>query len=250
MILFLDPAPPPRPVGDLLLHRCDGCGGAAAVRDYYAGPVRCAQCWANRHGTDPMRPIVPTGNLTARRFAGGARPAPAAAAANQPEQDGNGGRVQLGAAGAVRAPYRVLTAAALATASQIPPGAATLAAAAASTGRGVRVTYALAEERATGRLVHSSAVRLAGLGWAVWQNGAFAGARLLGRAMGSAEALAAARGEPWAPPPARPAAPKGPCPRCGASVRWRVDASGSALTWKHNRALSGEGERAVKVTCE
>lgn len=219
------------------------------MRDYYAGPVMCAGCWARRHGVNDMRPVVPTGNPAERRYAGGGKPAPAAATAKQPGRF-NGGQIKPGATGAVRAPYRVLTPAAPATPSQVPPGAATLAAAGVASGRRVRVTYALAEERATGRLVHSCAVRLAGLGWAVWCNGDFSGARLLGRAMGSAEALALVRGEPWTPPPARPAVPKGPCPRCGASVRWRVDAAGSALTWKHNRALSGEGERAVKVTCE
>lgn len=246
MILFLDPEPLPVPIGALVLDRCDECGGAAAVRDYYVGPVRCAACWSAHFGTDPMRPIVPARHLRVR-YAGGERPAPAAA--NRPHA--LGGQTARGA-GRKPSPYRVLIAAQPATPSQLPAGASAVLVAATSADLAPVCTYALAEEGATGRMVHSVAVRVPGHGFGVWWNGAFTSAmwRDISRVHGQGHLLALAGGTPWTVPAAREPAPRGPCPRCGSGVRWRIEKSGAPVTWKHNRALTGEGERATKVTCE
>jgi hypothetical protein len=257
MLPVLDPEPPPRPVGDLLLYRCDGCGGPAAVRDYYVGPVMCAGCWARRHGVNDMRPVVPTGRRRERRYAGGAEPSPSA----RVDSYAPSGRTGSHPGRALGTPaYRILIPAPPArivdaTPSQIPPGAATLLAAASLAGRTGRVTYSLAEERATGRLVHGVAVRLQqdgrAVGFAVWHNGASKGGQWRGvpRLLALGELTALAAGRPYEPPPARPEPPRGPCPRCGAAVRWRVDTKLGPVPWKHKRAGGGEGERAAKMDC-
>jgi hypothetical protein len=286
MISFLDPAAPAEPTGVLLLSSCDDCGAAAAVIDWYAGPVRCAGCWSAVCGTDPMRPIVPTSPLAERRFAGGERPSgyerlksahscrlcgrwlegewsSANAvqrarlqimmslgrcdrhATTEPGENGLGRRV--GTSSRESSPYRVLIAARDATSSQIPSGAAALCAAARDAGRTVRVTYALAEERATGRMVHTCAVRIAGLGYAVWVDGQYSSAR---PNVNRGHMLALAAGAEYVPPEPRPAPPVGPCPRqCGKIVRWRI-VDGVPTTYKHQRDAGAEGGRGQRVVCE
>lgn len=243
MISFLDPEPPPRPVGELLLSVCDVCGGTVAVRDYYVGPVRCAACWSAHYGTDPLRPIAVPAHLRVR-YAGGNEPSPPRT------EDGTGSATGHAAGSAVSTrtvppPYRVLIPAREATASQIPPGAAVLLAAARSAGREVRATYALAEERATGRMVHSCAVRVKGVGYATWWDGTFHGAS---GNMNQAQFLAAVTGEAYLPPAPRTPPPTGPCPRCGRPVRWKT--TSPPAPYRHQRELGGEGGRGQKVTCE
>jgi hypothetical protein len=241
MILFLDPAPTAPPVGALLLSRCDDCGGPAAVIDYYAGPVRCAGCWSLKCGTDPMRPIVPTSPIEERRFTAGRVPGQQAT-----ELDDN----ELGrlsdAASRMASPYRVLIGAQDATAGQIPASAAAVRDAARQAGRTVRVTYALAEERSSGRMVHSCAVRVAGLGWAIWQDSLFSDAW---PRVNQGHFLALASGAQYVAPEPRTPPPTGPCPRCGKGVRWRVVA-GVPTTYKHQRELGGEGGRGQRAACE
>lgn len=142
-----------------------------------------------------------------------------------------------------------------ASASQIPPGATAVLVAAGAAGLEASATYALAEELATGRLVHSVAVRVAGRGFGVWRSTGtppFSAVwRGVPRVHGQGHLLALASGELWTPPAPRAAPPTGPCPRCRAAVRWKIDSkTGTPSTWKHNRAAAGEGERATKVTCE
>jgi hypothetical protein len=240
MILFLDPAPPAEPTGVLLLSRCDDCGAAAAVIDWYAGPVRCAGCWSQVCGTDPMRPIVPTSPPAERRFTAGRVPGHAT---TEPVFAGLGRRV--GTSSRESSPYRVLIAARDATPSQIPSGAAALCAAARDSGRTVRVTYALAEERASGRMVHTCAVRIAGLGYAVWVDGQYSSAR---PNVNRDHMLALAAGAEYVPPEPRPAPPVGPCPRCGKSVRWKL--TPRAEPYKHQRDAGAEGGRGQRVACE
>jgi hypothetical protein len=245
MISFRDPEPAPRPIGALLLSRCDGCGGPAAVRDYYAGPVRCAACWSAVCGTDPMRPIVPP--VGARvRYAGGVTPG-----APMMHEIGRACR-ETSAAGPLRpshryasSPYRVLIAAREATPSEIPAGARAVLAAASSAGRTCRATYALAEELASGRMVHSCAVRVPSLGYAVWRDGLFAAAW---PKVGAEHFAALAAGVPYEAPPARTPPPTGPCPRCGRPVRWKL--APTLEPYKHQRPEGGEAGRGRRVACE
>lgn len=256
LLPLLDPEPPRWPTG-LQEGRCVTCGGRALVDAAYADVVRCSACWARYHRA-PESGVVAARHE--RRFPGG-RTAPAAA---NRELDRTGVVVQSSArpdhrrprTGAASAGYRVLIPGAgrttpTATPGQIPTGAAALLAAARAAGREARPTYSLAEELATGRLVHTVAVRVAGLGYAVWTGGGFTGARMAGRSVNVGEALALAAGTPYTPPAPRAVPPTGPCPRCGAVVRWRVE-QGVPLPWKHKRAELGAegGGKAVKVTCE
>jgi len=285
MISFLDPAAPAEPSGVLLLSRCDDCGSAAAVIDWYAGPVRCAGCWSTVCGTDPMRPIVPTSPATERRFAGGERPSgyERLKSAHSCRLCGRWLEGEWSKANAVQrarletmmslgrcdrhettepiplrlgrrvgtprllvdAPYRVLIPAREATAGQIPAGAAVLRDAARQHGRTVRVTYALAEERSSGRMVHSCAVRVAGLGWAIWQDGRYSDAW---PNVNQSQFLALATGAEYTPPAPRMPPPAGPCPRCGKSVRWKL--TPRAEPYKHQRDAGAEGGRGQRVACE
>lgn len=239
MISFLDPTPDAQPSGVLLLARCDDCGAAAAVIDYYAGPVRCAGCWSQVCGTDPMRPIVPTSPIAERRFTAGRVPGHTTTELHS---------TQLGRPTRPRAestPYRVLIPARDATPGQIPAGAAALRDAARRQGRTVRVTYALAEERASGRMVHSCAVRVADLGYAVWKDGTYSDAW---PRVNQSQFVALATGVDYTPPQPRTPPPTGPCPRCGKGVRWKL--TPHAEPYKHQRDAGAEGGRGQRVACE
>jgi hypothetical protein len=150
--------------------------------------------------------------------------------------------------------YRVLIPARPAATAEIPRGAASVASLAAQHELPATLTYALAEETATGALVRSCAVRIGRpvVAAAVWINGAIKSAFVrhdgVLRKVALAELEAGLRGEQYAPPAPRPAAPRGPCPRCGHEVRWRIEA-GRPVTWKHNRPATGEGERNLKILC-
>lgn len=83
-----------------------------------------------------------------------------------------------------------------ATDEQTPRSARTLAEAASTALWRQRVTYALAEELATGELIHSVAVRLRRgsiWAWATWRNGGFSSAMWMGKMIGYRELLAAVR---------------------------------------------------------
>lgn len=83
-----------------------------------------------------------------------------------------------------------------ATDTQTPRAARTLAEAASAALWGQRVTYALAEDLASGELIHSVAVRLRRgpiAAWAVWRNGGFNSAMWMDRKIGYRELLAAVR---------------------------------------------------------
>jgi ribosomal protein S27E len=241
MIDFLDPTPVAQPTGVLLLSRCDDCGSTAAVIDWYAGPVRCAGCWSAVCGTDPMRPIVPTSPPEERRFTAGRLPGRGTAELVSAEL----GR-PVGTISRESSPYRVLIGAREATAGQIPAGAAAVRDAARQAGRTVRVTYALAEQRTSGRMVHSCAVRVADLGWAIWQDGRYSDAW---PRVNQSHFLALATGAQYTPAEPRTPPPTGPCPRCGKAVRWRV-VDGVPTTYKHQRELGGEGGRGQRAACE
>lgn len=240
-MIFLDPAPEPEPTGVLLLSHCDDCGAAAAVIDWYAGPVRCAGCWSAVCGTDPMRPIVPTSPPAERRFTAGRVPGHAT---TEPVCTGLG-RAARPRADTEASPYRVLIAARDATPGQIPASAAALRDAARQHGRTVRVTYALAEERASGRMVHSCAVRVAELGWAIWQDSRYSDAW---PQVNQSQFLALVTGADYAPPAPRTPPPTGPCPRCGKDVRWKLVPR--AEPYKHQRDAGAEGGRGQRVACE
>lgn len=136
--------------------------------------------------------------------------------------------------------YRVLIPARAATASQIPAGAAVLLGARAD----ARATYALAEELATGRMVHSCAVRVPGAGYAVWWDGQF---RNASGGMNQAQFLAHATGQVYVPPAPRTPPPVGPCPRCGKDVRWKLVPT--AAPYAHKRDVGEEGGRGQKISC-
>jgi hypothetical protein len=235
VISFLDPAPYVEPTG-LQAGACDDCGNPAAVDAAYAGAVRCTACWAALYSIDTMRPIAIPKHLQSR-WTG----------AQHTQQPGRADDT-AGLATTTSAPtpsqYRVLIAARDATPSQIPTGAAAVRAAAQQAGRTVRVTYALAEERATGRMVHSCAVRVRGLGYAVWRDGLFSDAW---PKVGAAQFLALVAGAEYVPPAPRTPPPTGPCPRCGRSVRWKIKPT--TEPYAHNRDLGGEGGRGQKVAC-
>lgn len=243
---FADPEPWHPPEG-LQRERCETCGGPALADAGYAGVVRCSACWSRLHGTTEVGALWPR---HLRRFPGGSLPAPA----SRVDSDAPSGRPgrQPGHEAGSASPYRVLVAARPATAGQIPPGAVAVRDTARSADLEALCTYALAEELASGRMVHSCAVRVAGRGFGVWRDGSFDCAMWAGaaRVHGQGHLLALAGGTPWVPPAPRTPPPVGPCPRCAAPVRWRSDKAGLPITWKHNRALSGEGERAMKVPCE
>jgi hypothetical protein len=126
---------------------------------------------------------------------------------------------------------RVLVANTDAQPAQIPARARQLAESAREGGHAVRLTYALAEDTARGILLHSVAVRVAGLGYALYVNGRFERAGVVRPALrsvptvGEFEAIVA--GREWARPSA---APVGPCPRCGRAVRWTSE----PRPYKHN----------------
>ena len=268
MLPLSDPEPSAAPRGDLVPTGCHGCGRITYVRDTYAGPVGCIGCWASKWGVDTMRPIAIPRHLLAR-YAGGDAPVlgqgpgmygrTAPAAANR-ELIPTGVRsssstrptslVARPRTGAASGAYRVLIAAQPATPSQIPAGAAALLAAAGAAGREATVTYSLAEELATGRLVHAVAVRLAGLGYACWSGGGFTSAYLAGRRVTLAgEALAIVSGVPYEAPAAREAPVRGPCPRCGRDVRWKLPKAGPPLPYAHQRPSEAEGGRGLKIVC-
>lgn len=235
-MIFLDPAPSVEPTG-LQPGTCETCGGRALVDAAYAGTVRCSACWSAFHH-------APVPGVTQHpRYAGGHN-APA------PTQELGRSDVTAELRGSTphssmkSTPYRVLIPTRDATPSQIPAGAAAVRAAAEQAGRRVRVTYALAEELATGRMVHSCAVRVAGLGYAIWRDGSFSGAW---PNVGAAHFAALVAGALYVPPAPRTPPPTGPCPRCGRSVRWKLKPT--VEPYAHNREQGGENSRGQKISC-
>lgn len=106
-----------------------------------------------------------------------------------------------------------------------PAGVRSLAELAEAHGYAARVTFALAEDGA-GVLIASLAVRIAGVGFAVYtrrvreaSSGWEAGAVVLrGRVVGVNELRAHLAGVPYVPPPPKPPAFKVPCQGCGTWV--------------------------------
>lgn len=143
----------------------------------------------------------------------------------------------------------------------MPSGALALADAARRAGRAVSVTYALAEQSGAAML-SSVAVRIratlpAGAGYGIWINDRYAGGQWRTpqrwhAGLGVGELTALATGADWTPSAPRPPAPKGPCPRCGALVRWTTSGNAGPRTYAHRRTvLRGEGgDFTIKEPCQ
>lgn len=115
--------------------------------------------------------------------------------------------------------------------------------------------YALAE--LDGELIHSVSLRVrrnGSRGWAVWRNGSYDSGQWWECGRGwprnvlVRELTALVEGTDYVPPSPRAPTPKGPCPRCGAAVRWTF-AGGVARTYAHNRSHMVDNV-GVKERCE
>lgn len=248
MVIWLDPEPAPALTG-LQRGRCGDCGAPALVDAAYAGAVRCSACWAR--WTD----ATPGAGWRARpRYAGG----DVAATSFDSKIEKLENRKET-----LRSPatFRVLTPARPATPGETPAGARALTSAILPP-RGVRLVYALAEELATGRLLHSCTARVydgdgRSLGYAVWINNNAAGATWwnpLRPKLGVAEFTALATDATYVPRPPRQKPPEGPCWRCGRIVRWRIPKGadgipGAPEPYVHNRELAAEGGQRYKERC-
>lgn len=223
--MIVDPSPW-RPSG--LQRSVCPCGARVYVDAGYAGPVACASCWRGRWG----RPVM------AWLSSGQREPAPRGVSLPSARGDR---RLPVGS---IATPYRVLTPARPAQGSELPAGARDLVVLANQHAHTVRATYALAEEREGGQLVHSLCVRVragAGAGYATWRNERFTMASwwprgALGRRVPLVELRAILAGQTYAPKP-RVAVVIGPCPRCTRLVRWRT---ATAQPWAHFRPDDGQ----------
>lgn len=238
--MFADPPPPPYggPSG-LLPADCARCLGHTLAAPAYRGEVLCARCRVN--------PGVPASWLRARPlYAGG------------------------WAAGGLRRPAPVLREAPLS-----PPGAATIRVLRRSAGQHELATeqppkparkalldaqaagharanlrYAFAEDLAKGKMIESWALRVPGLGYAVWIGG-YAGSAAIrwnGRVYlcSVTEFAERAAGREYLPPPPRAPVGRAACPRCGTEVR--VTTAG--VPYAHKREAPGaEGAKGEKIPC-
>lgn len=214
---------------------CSACGRGAVRDARWSGPVGCVACWAAAYGIDTMRPIAVPAHLRVR-YAGGSIPVlgqgPAMRSRRRlevPVQD------PRSAAAATAVARRELSA----DAPEVPrfnrkPLPLAAIAAAGYTWRLTLATAEAEQEDGPPELIESVALRVRGLGWAVWVDGrpSSACAWTAGRGphrCSVGELVTRAQGLPWQPPP-KPA--EGPCPACGRSVRWKED----GIAYKHLRA--------------
>jgi hypothetical protein len=238
---FTDPAPVPEPQG--LQHGdCADCNGPALVDARYSGVVRCSACWSRFHNvgaiTVPIRsaprsyvvkPWISQSERGARRI-GTASPSESPLPDESAEEVGR---------------YRIVTPARSARPEEVPASCAKLAGALAPDD--VRVTYALAEDLKLERPVATVALRLRGHGYALWKDGRPAQAQIADpylRTCSVTEFTALALGRPYTPPKPPDPPTRGPCPRCGVTVRWKKD---PFEPWSHNR--KDPDQNGAKIKC-
>lgn len=238
--MFADPPPPPHggPTG-LLPADCARCLSHTLAAPAYRGEVLCARC--------RVGPGVPASWLLARpRYAGGwtAGGAVTGAAVAVPPKIGP----------AVQEVIRILrrSTAQHELIAEQPPKAAREALHGAQAAGHARadLRYAFAEDLARGRMAESWALRVPGLGYALWVNGLAdsAAIRWNGRVRSCSitEFVARAAGREYLPPPPRPPAGRAVCERCGAEVR--VTTAGAP--YAHKRVAPGaEGAKGEKIAC-
>jgi hypothetical protein len=150
-----------------------------------------------------------------------------------------------------------------APAELVPAPAARMAVKAVAAGAVVRSTYSLCEALdGSGELLSVVVVRVQvpdgdarARGWASWHNAAFNAAQWWPapapwpRNVGATEFAALVTGQAYARPAPRPAAPVGPCPRCGSLVRWRI-MNEIPCTYAHKKTVqSDENKKGEKVQC-
>lgn len=225
---FTDPPALPEPQG--LQHGdCADCNGPALVDAQYEGVVRCSACWSRFHNVSTAAAVpfrsAPRSYVVKPWISQSERGARRNGTASQPESpESDEGATEVGR-------YRVITPARPAAPSELPASCAKLMAALAGAGHAaddISATYALAEDLKLERPVASVALRVRHFGYAIWRDGRPFTAQVadpLLRTCSVTEYSKLALGQPYAAPKPPAPAPKGPCPRCGQLVRWKLKPS-------------------------
>jgi hypothetical protein len=231
---FVDPPALPAPQG-LQEGYCADCSGRALVDAQYEGVVRCSACWSKFHNVSaaiavpvrsaPRSYVVKPWIVQSER---GALRIGTASLPGSPESDE--GEAEVGR-------YRIITPARPAAPSELPAACSKLMAALPGAGHAaddISATYALAEDLKLERPVASVALRVRHFGYAIWRDGRPLTAQLADpmlRTCSVTEFTKLALGQPYEAPKKAAPAPKGPCPRCGQLVRWKL--SPGFQPWAH-----------------